>query len=242
MGPGDEPIYTGPVTAGAPDQPVGARCEPAAITVGAGLPLWAATRCGRAVRGAVLALLTVALAAAAHGRSGPAAPDSWVTVVGFLLTWRVGWGLAARQISRRRLIGLVVAAQGCLHLAFAMASPPGRHSGAGAGHLHSEAVAGSGGVDLLHGGPTVLGLHLLAAVCLAWWLAAGERLLWRVGRRTATATRRIVRRVRGRLAAPPRPVLGPRLTFSSSVPAAAARLALLRYAVARRGPPAATAR
>ncbi|KPM55456.1 hypothetical protein ACG83_08930 [Frankia sp. R43] len=234
------------MTAGVPDQPVDAWCEPAAIAVGAGLPLWAATRSGRTVRGAVLALLTVALAVLAHSGTEPAVPDPAVTVVGFLLTWRVGWGLAARQISRRRLIGLVVAAQGCLHLAFAMASPPGRHPGAGTGmgHIvahHPESVPGPAGVDLLHGGPRVLGLHLLAAVCLAWWLAAGERLLWRAGRRAATATRRIVRRVRRRLAAPPRPVIDPRPTWSHFSRAGAQRLVLLRYAVARRGPPRAQA-
>ncbi|ORT53459.1 hypothetical protein [Frankia sp. KB5] len=232
------------MTAGAPDQPVGARCEPAAV-VGSGLPLWAATSRGRAVRGAVLALLTVGLAAVAHSGSGRAVPDPLVTVVGFLLTWRVGWGLAVRQISRRRLIGLVVAAQGCLHLAFAMASPPGPHSaaGVGAGHVlarhHPESVPGPTGVDLLHGGPTVLGLHLLAAVCLAWWLAAGERLLWRAGLRAATATRRIVRRVRRRLAAPPLPACGPRPMFFLFSPAGTRRLGLLRYVVARRGPPVA---
>ncbi|WP_054564669.1 hypothetical protein [Frankia sp. R43] len=85
-----------------------------------------------------------------------------------------------------RLVGLVMAVQSCLHVAFAMSTPPGHHH-AGAGGSQAGDLAARG-VDLVHGGPMMLGGHLLAAVFLACWLARGERLLWRPARGATEAT------------------------------------------------------
>ncbi|TCJ32298.1 hypothetical protein [Parafrankia sp. BMG5.11] len=186
----------------------------------------------------MITVLTVALAVTAHAASTAPAPSFLITGVGFLLTWRAGWGLAAMRVTRRRLVGLVVAVQFCLHIAFAMSAQADHHhparsdaGGPAAGHLDGH------GVDLLHGGPLMLGAHLLAAVCLAWWLACGERLLWRAGRRATAATHRLLRRLRRRLALPlplacdaPSPLVPCRVSV-------AVGLQLLRHALARRGPP-----
>jgi hypothetical protein len=155
-----------------------------------------------------------------------------VLVVGLLLTWRAGWGLSIRRISFPRLAGLVLAAQAGLHLAFVLSA---------AGSRQMPAMSGARGtmagqrLDLLPGGPAMALLHLGAALCLAWWLAAGERLLWRAARGVATVARRTVNRLR-----PLRPLVVPTAVPMSRGPAIdlAVSLCVLRHALIRRGPPA----
>lgn len=194
---------------------------------------WAAGRVGRAVRSGVLAALTVTLAAGAHGYSCGTAPSTPIVAVGFLLTWRVGWGLAAQRLRFARLSGLVLAAQAALHLGFVLSAAGGEHT------MPAPAAPGAGmmdgRLDLLPGGPTMALAHVAAACCLAWWLAIGERLLWRVARGAAALARRAVSRLRRRpptVASPGgsrRQPVAPRVT--------APRLLELRHALVRRGPP-----
>lgn len=80
--------------------------------------------------------------------------------------------------------------------------------------------------------------HLCAALLMSWWLSAGERLLWRVARRTAAVARRAAARLHRRR----RPTAGHPLP-TCAVPrcrppaARAAALAQLVHLVIRRGPP-----
>ncbi|WP_242422343.1 MULTISPECIES: hypothetical protein [Frankia] len=93
----------------------------------------------------------------------------------------------------------------------------------------------SAGRDLLPGGPAMAVAHLLAALVLAWWLAAGERLLWTVVRRTAAVARRLARCLRRRGSARgPITITGVQPTFRRGCN----RLpSLLRHVVVHRGPP-----
>ncbi|MCL9797671.1 hypothetical protein, partial [Frankia sp. AgKG'84/4] len=142
----------------------------------------------------MLAGLTVSLAAGAHGVATGMRPSLPITAAGLLLTCRVGWGATADRLSPGRLIGLVLAVQVCLHVAFAISASGGAHHPAPPSAAQVAVVPEHGTVDLLHGGLPMLAGHALAALFLAGWLAAGERLLWRVARGAACAVRRAARR------------------------------------------------
>ncbi|MCK9903448.1 hypothetical protein CC117_19640 [Parafrankia colletiae] len=198
-------------------------------------PVWAGGRSGRAARAAVFACLTVGLSVAAHRASGGMAPSLPVSVMGLLLTCRVGWGVAATRVSLARLVALVFGVQAGLHLAFAMSAPGGQHGGPLAvGHTPPGPVTGEG-VHLLAGGVSALAGHSLATLCLAVWLAAGERLVWRVASRAATAVRRAAGRLRRRRARLVPPAV--RLLLRLPPCSGAARLLPLRHVMPRRGPP-----
>jgi hypothetical protein len=193
------------------------------------------------LRAAVVAAVAVGLAVAAHVVACGRIPSTPVTAVGSALAARVCWGCAASQLSRRRLAGLVVAVQAGLHVAFAVTGPMPPHATAASAPVYGVPAAGPGGamharVDLLPGGSAMVAAHLLAALVLAWWLAAGERALWRMARLAVTVARRAVGRVRRRRAAPPRTAVrrrpwGPRRHRQVGRPV------LLRHVVIRRGPP-----
>ncbi|MEX5710062.1 hypothetical protein AB1484_17545 [Parafrankia sp. FMc6] len=199
---------------------------------------WAATGAGRLLRGAAAALVAVGLAVAAHTAAGGLAPSIPVSVIGFLLVWRVAWGCAGRRVSFTRIAGLVVSAQACLHLAFAMSSPARHHHHA----VHTGVVGATGahadgaGLNLLPGGAPMLAAHLAAAVFLAGWLAVGERLLWRVARGAARVAAsqlaRLLRRGGARdVTRAHRPL--PVFTSTDQV----RPLEPLRHVIPRRGPP-----
>ncbi|ORT53456.1 hypothetical protein [Frankia sp. KB5] len=199
---------------------------------------WAATTAGRLLRGAVAALIAVGLAVAAHVTAGGMAPSVLVSVIGFLLVWRVAWGCAGRRVSFTRIAGLVVCAQAGLHLAFAMSAPAGHHHHP----VHPVVMgtlsqpAGGPGLDLLPGGASMLAAHLAAALVLAGWLAVGERLLWRVAsgaaRVAASGLARLLRRGGARhVLRAHRPL--PIFTAADQV----RRWEPLRHMIPRRGPP-----
>ena len=196
-------------------------------------PVWAAGRTGRASRAGVLALVTVALATVAHGYACGTVPPWPVLAIGLPLTWRVGWGLSARRISFPRLAGAVLATQAGLHLAFVLSEAGHDMQGMDAGPGPSMTGAR---LDLLPGGPSMALLHLAAAICLAWWMAVGERLLWRAARGVANVARCAAARLRRR-----QPLVVPTsdADLCRSVPVrAAVPLLELRHSVIRRGPPA----
>ncbi|WP_231861469.1 MULTISPECIES: hypothetical protein [Frankia] len=205
---------------------------------------WAATRTGRIARATVAALLTVGLAVAAHVLACGRAPAVAVVLVGIVLVLRVCWGVSERRVSMSRLVGLVLAVQGCLHVAFGLSAPAGHagHAGIGGGADHAGLAAASP-ADLVPGGAAMLGLHLAAALLLAGWLALGERLLWQAARGAV----RVARRAVGRLHRPrpaggvPATVASQRILAISRPPDAACSL-WLRHVVVRRGPPRLAAR
>jgi hypothetical protein len=193
----------------------------------------AATIGGRLLRAGTVAGLSVGLAVAAHASAHGSAPSVAVTVGAVLLAARCCWGASARRLSAGRLLFVVGSVQVGLHVTFAVTAPPTTaHAGAHAGHRMAGHPAEAG-----HGGGLMLVAHVLAALVLAGWLHSGERLAWRAARSTVRGARQVFARLwplRGAVpvgagtAAPG--AAGPRTATPPS-------LALLGYAVIRRGPP-----
>ncbi|WP_261557228.1 hypothetical protein [Frankia tisae] len=195
---------------------------------------WAATGGGRLARSAAASLLTVGLAVSAHALACGTTPAAAVALVGLVLVMRVCWGVSERRVSPPRLLGLVLAVQGCLHVAFVLSAPAG-HAGMGGGRAHAMPASAS---DLFPGGTTMLGLHLTAAILLAGWLALGERLLWQAARGAIRVARRAVHRLH-RLRSgggSPAAVTSPLLPALFG-PAGTACSLWLRHVLVRRGPP-----
>ncbi|MCK9877318.1 hypothetical protein MXD61_09300 [Frankia sp. AgPm24] len=196
------------------------------------------------MRALTVAVAAVLLGLGAHTAACGQLPSLPVTAIGMALTARVCWGAAGRRLSLARLVALVVGVQSALHLAFTLTASAGM-----AGHASSDsvaAVAGAGvgtgggaavGVDLLPGGPIVAVAHLGAALLLAWWLATGERLLWRAARGAVTVARATLRRLRRRALTwvHPPPARTPPVRRPPPRTAGAARVG---HDLVRRGPPA----
>ncbi|MEX5636663.1 hypothetical protein [Parafrankia sp. FMc2] len=201
---------------------------------------WAATPAGRGVRASALAVIAVALAVAAHLAACGEPPSLPVTGCGVALAFRVCWGCSGRRMSLRRIAGLVTTVQAGLHLAFAMTARPTQVA---ASHHHAavgpvDLSDGAAGIDLLPGGPRMALAHLCAALLLSWWLAAGERLLWRIARRTAAVARRAAVHLRRRLRPPAwRPLPTQTVRWCRPPTGRAHALAQLVHLVVRRGPP-----
>ncbi len=186
--------------------------------------------------------MAVALAVGAHWTAGGMVPSVPVLIVGIVLAARVCWGVSAARMSWPRLTGFVLAVQAGLHIGFAVWAPTGGSrpavaSAAEASATHLTAMTrGAAGVDLLPGGPAMIAAHLVAAVGLAWWLAVGERLLWRAARGAVTVARRAAGRLhrRGLRVLPAAVGPLPRLPLHRRT----CRPVLLHHIVVRRGPPA----
>jgi hypothetical protein len=185
------------------------------------------------VRALTVAAMAVGLVVAAHVAACGRLPPLPVTGCGAALAARVCWGVASRRMSMRRLAGLVLCVQAGLHVAFAVTAPG---AGSAVGHGSHHGAHGGAGVDLLPGGPAMALAHLCAALLLALWLAAGERLVWRVARGASAVMRRAAGRSRRRRVcpvcpAPPRPAppVRPRPRVRGLVG--------LVHVVVRRGPP-----
>ena len=178
-------------------------------------PVAPAGRPGRALRSAVFALISLALALAAHVVGGGRAPAGSVLGAALLALAGLGWLLSRRERGGRQLAALVVGTQALLHLAFVLPAllaargAPGRaatafaellfcHSGR---HTLSAAQlrAATRGLGFSPPAPGLLAVaghvmpmllaHLLAAGAVAWWLRRAERAVW-------AAARRVLRRLR----------------------------------------------
>ena len=90
-------------------------------------------------------------------------------------------------------------------------------------------------LNLLPGGPLMALSHLGAAVALAGWLRAGERLLWRVAGRVAVAVLRTVRAALDFDCGWPNPHL--RWAAPARTDGSVLRHRLLIHTLQRRGPP-----
>jgi hypothetical protein len=146
----------------------------------------------RLFRAALVAGVTMSLAAAGHVLGGGALPGPAVTaVLAALLLAPVVW-LAGRQLSLLTLLGVLGAGQLLLHTAFtslsrgAVCPPPlagqtphhGPATGAGCSATDSVALS-------LHAGdvadaPDMTAGHFLALVSTAWLLHKGEEALWQL--------------------------------------------------------------
>jgi hypothetical protein len=120
------------------------------------------------------------------------------------------WWVTGRERGWAMLAGAQLAAQQVAHVA--MAGP--------AADVHAGGLLP---MDLM------LYLHLAAAALAAVWLRIGERRAW--------AAARAVLRICVLVVAGPLPVVGVPSTRCPAAPVARVRSALLRHALARRGPP-----
>ncbi|MEU5305603.1 hypothetical protein ACH4YO_38445, partial [Streptomyces noursei] len=115
-------------------------------------------------------------------------------------------------------------------------SPPAHHHGAGMG-LGSHTAHTMPGMH--HSGFGMLAAHLLAGLVCAWWLHRGERAVFSLlAALAAVAYRSLHRLIRLFVtgAAEPVPSGGPR-RFRRPAASGQLHLAVVRYAVVRRGPP-----
>lgn len=223
----------------------------------------AALRWGRA---AALTCVVLGFSAVAHAAAGGALPGPVGMGVLAVPTAAVLAALLGRQASTLRVVALVAGGQAALHAALTAAGghptgvsaavapqtfrlPEGRLAEAlGADQLALRVTTGPSRLDAaIHHLVEDLSVaqtwgmtaaHLAAAALLGWWLAAGERLAWRlVVLLTGSADAALVR-VRVLLDVPTPPTLPPTSHVRpSSVPRRPAPLDLLSRAVVRRGPP-----
>ncbi|MFD8822039.1 hypothetical protein ACFV1C_06740 [Streptomyces sp. NPDC059605] len=99
---------------------------------------------GRAVRAAMFAAVSVALAATGHVLMSEDPIPFWVLAAGFLALAVPGWWFAARERGPWLVTGLAVAAQGVLHNAFATAQSALATAGGTTVGTAARTVAGAG--------------------------------------------------------------------------------------------------
>lgn len=177
----------------------------------------------RAARAVVFATVCVALAVTGHMMASHATVSPVAATVGLAVMTVVGMALAGTERSLSTIFGGLLGGQFVLHSLFS-AAEHGQHLA----HGHTMAPSTAGW--------TMTFAHVTAAAVSAWWLRRGERAVWRLARRVATA---LVRPAHALLSAPP-VCSAPRFPAAPSR-RAAPRGILLRHVVIRRGPPAAPA-
>jgi hypothetical protein len=175
----------------------------------------------RVLRTAVFAAATTVLAALAHAASGTVLPPADV-----LLAAGVGVGIAAFGLTRRErglpaVLGATLGGQLVLHLVLTLSMVSSCAPAAGTDAAGPPVMAGMGRGSDLRGcaagswlpmtaagrsAGVMVGIHVLAALVLAWWLRRGERALARCAVVVAGALAPVARRLAGAL-----PVLGPPL-------------------------------
>lgn len=199
----------------------------------------------RWTRALVLGGVGLTTGATFHVSAGGLLPAPWLLLVLFGLSTSAAAPLLGAPASARRVVTLLVVWQTLLHAALTALSghrsaPLTNQEDAGA---HAHGVVSSGVhhvVEDATGPHAVMAVgHLLAAVLVGLWLAAGERALWRL-------LTLAVRPVRSALATLSSVALGvgwscvPPPVKAAQVRAGADTLSLwfLVRAVPRRGPPA----
>jgi hypothetical protein len=161
-----------------------------------------ATDALRWLRAGVLAALALLTALVAHASSGGTLPTTTALVALFgLVTVAVGT-LLRHPASTRRVVLLLAAGETCVHTALSVLTTEPGSSGSSAQDMHLRAGPMSGMGPMADGhlsgdhathvsgwvahvlsgvsGPHILmaETHLVAAMLLGLWLAAGERALW----------------------------------------------------------------
>ncbi|WP_405009141.1 hypothetical protein [Kitasatospora sp. NBC_01539] len=129
----------------------------------------------------------------------------------------------------------VTGTAGMGHMAGMAADMPGMDMGAHAAHQAAAATAMP--AHLPGGTAGMLAAHLLAALLVGLWLAAGERAVFRLGRTAAALLFAPLLLLVGLVRPPHRPPPRP----ARAVPARSLRQLLLVHALTSRGPPAGAA-
>lgn len=217
----------------------------------------------RWLRASTLSLVVVLGGLAGHVAAGGVTPSGATVLMMLATTGVLVAPMLGAPASTSRVVVLVAAGQGAVHLALQFLAPPARTAHSGSSMLMPGAM--SSGMSSRHGSMTgavlghgsaahrdaVLALmdgvdlamlvgHLAAAVAVGLWLAAGERAAWSI---LALTGRSVADSLRGLLQATAlRPALAGTRPGTQPMPVWLAAV-LLRasvwdgYAVSRRGPP-----
>jgi hypothetical protein len=128
----------------------------------------------RLLRTTVLSAVVLLLAAVAHGAGGAGTPSFGDALLLAGPVTLAAWFATRRRLVPVALVVFVVGGQWLLHGAFGALA----QGSAAPGHQHGPAVVDAVTVHE-HGLPTSMVVaHSVAAVLVALWLSAGERLLW----------------------------------------------------------------
>jgi hypothetical protein len=193
---------------------------------------------------------------AGHVAGDGATPPGWVLVALFMLTVVAVAPFAGAALSPARVVALLIGGQGVLHAALQLlggtfaattvmpgaAIGPAIGSAPASSHLMMDHGAGASHgpvMSLMSGGHLVmLVAHLVAAVVVGVWLAAGERALWMLlalsARPLVDAWRTVTAVVRGGGALV---VSCPRLQIGWGLRRVVSGRVWTAGVVARRGPP-----
>jgi hypothetical protein len=212
----------------------------------------------RLVRGGLIAAATLGVAVWAHRSADGNVPGPAGLAVLWALSTVVAAALLARPASVRRLVVLLCAGQGVLHLLLSIVSGHGQrpaptssasyyasHSmlaGSEAPSAHGSAADLTQGLGGLLGevttpsGLLMLATHLVAAAIVGLWLAAGEKALWSALTGIAAAVSAGISDLLRLLVSSPTPAAsGPRPVPFPDPPSGLGRDRLVRCP--RRGPP-----
>ncbi|OKJ73073.1 hypothetical protein [Streptomyces sp. CB02460] len=116
---------------------------------------------GRAVRAAMFAVVSVALAATGHVLMSETPLPFWVLATGFLVLAVPGWWFAARERGPWLVTAVAVVTQGVLHSAFAAAQSAPGTAGDGASAAATGRMAGMRHAPL---GDAMAGMHHMAGM------------------------------------------------------------------------------
>jgi hypothetical protein len=173
----------------------------------------------RAARSLVFATVCVGLAVTGHVVVSRAPVPAPAAAGGLVALTVIGVALTGTERSLATILTGLLGGQFMLHAVFT-AAQQGQHL------AHGHAMGSSSGAAAM------TFVHVAAAVVSAWWLRRGERAVWGLARRIATALMRPARALR---APSLPPSAAPRPSVVGAVPGG--RGTVLRHVVVRRGPP-----
>lgn len=176
----------------------------------------------RAARATVFATVCAALAITGHTMASHATVPPAAAGAGLAAMIVIGVVLTGTERSLATILGGLLGGQFLLHSLFAAAQ-------------HGQHLTHGSGMAASTGGWTMTLAHVAAAAVAAWWLRRGERAVWGLTRRVASAVAAVVGLAL--LPAPPAPSAGPRVRVRPGATPPRPRRPFLRHVVVRRGPP-----
>jgi len=193
-------------------------------------------RASRLLRGSLLGIVSTLLAAVSHLVGGGPAPSGLALGLGGVFaaavgTIAVGRGAAGRPVGLPRTIAAVAVGQLAFHLVFSLLGAGASVTTNGAHHHEPVAIAADPSAAVAQGGAAMWLAHLVAGAATVLYVRRVERHVWAVLARLGGFLLRVLGiRMPQPAARTSRPAVSRVAAWAS---------ALLRDAIARRGPPAA---
>lgn len=178
----------------------------------------------RAARATVFATVCAALAITGHTMASHATVPPAAAGAGLAAMIVIGVVLTGTERSLATILGGLLGGQFLLHALFA-AAQHGQQLAHGSGMAPAPSASGW----------TMTLAHVAAAAVAAWWLRRGERAVWGLARRVASAVGVVVGLAL--LPTPPATSAGPRVRVRPGATPPRPRRPFLRHVVVRRGPP-----